>query len=83
MLDVTKPSEVADLFVELCTRLRAIGATKVEALGMSASFALPDKAPLPEMPARREPEREPEEPLTPEGRELQARARRFAAGGAP
>lgn len=77
-----KPNEVADLFVDLCGRLRAMGATKVEAFGLSASFALPDRATPDTTPLPREPRREVEEPIsTPDGLDLQKRARHFAAGG--
>lgn len=81
-MDVTKPNEVADLFVDLCSRLRALGATRVEAYGCFAAFAPAEKAGPVDVPVVREVPREPEEPIGPEARELMQRAKYFAAGGA-
>ena len=82
-VDITKPNEVADLFVALCVRLRTLGATKVEAFGCVANFAFPTGAKEMPVAVPTEPvQPEPDEPLSPEGRELRDRARQFAGGRA-
>lgn len=77
-LDLTKPADVADLFVATCKRLRELGATHVAGFGLSASFG-----PMP-APASEPKDTQPDEkvpPITDEGAlELQARARRIVEG---
>ena len=80
-VDITKPNEVADLFVALCVRLRTLGATKVEAFGCVANFAFPPSAKdAPVVVPAETAQPDPDEPLSPEGRELRDRARQFAGG---
>ena len=76
-LELTKPADVADLFVDTCKRLRDMGATRVEAFGLVACFA-------PQQPAV-EPRKDekPEEPvqlLGPEAQAIADRAKRLAEG---
>jgi hypothetical protein len=78
-MEVTKPPDVADLFVDTCRRLRAMGATRVEGFGLVASFAPPAPASAP-APAPSE-EREPD--LSPPARALEQRARELAGGFSP
>lgn len=79
-LELTKPADVADLFVDTCRRLRDMGATRVEAFGLVACFSPMQPAPSGDPEPRSEPSSEPHIDLSPEARELQARASRIAGG---
>lgn len=84
-----KPAEVADLFVDLCSRLRAMGATHVDAFGFRASFAPvhAQQQPEGESPATRDTAPAPEVPPDPrkqltsdEAREAYDRAGKLFGG---
>lgn len=78
-LELTKPAEVADLFVATCQRLRELGATHVSGFGLSAHFG-PPSAPRPTKD--NEPSKDPLPELGVDAQELQARAAQLAGGRA-
>lgn len=77
MSDVKKPEDVANLFIDTCARLRALGATYVSGFGLTAHFG---PAPTDDG-TRREREKPAPLDLTPDEREYVNRLRQLAKGG--
>lgn len=72
--ELTKPADVAALFVDTCKQLRELGATRVEGFGMVACFHVSQLAPQPASSEERRSVHEERKPqLSQEEQEMQAR----------